>query len=108
MSPLLQSREIDRAGATLIRDYLASRGDIDVTSYAHPSLLRRLQARRDAAGVQDWIDYRALLDQDPQEYAELLRSIPVHRTALFRDPQCWSELATVLTRTLEERPRETL
>jgi two-component system CheB/CheR fusion protein len=107
MGTLPPSADADRSAVARLSRYLESRGDLDPNAYARASLVRRLRARREAVGVHDWDDYRARLDADPDEYAELLRSIPVHRTELFRDPQCWHKLHDVLAEAFRARPRPT-
>ncbi|MCX4670860.1 PAS domain-containing protein [Streptomyces sp. NBC_01381] len=71
-----------------IRD---SRG-FDFTGYKRSTLGRRIRKRMDDVGVQDYADYRDLLETDTVEFRTLFNTILINVTSVFRDPDAWELL----------------
>ena len=93
------------AGADAERDVqgfleeLRLRRGIDFNSYKPPTIRRRLQRRRVAVGAANLDEYRAYLDQHPEEESELVRTFLIKVTEFFRD----QELCTYLRERLIPR-----
>lgn len=73
---------------TLIRE----KTGFDLGGYKTSPVLWRIQQRMDVRHVQAFEDYLALLEDEPAELETLVRSIPIHVTEFFRDPEAWEAL----------------
>ncbi|MFJ2740349.1 CheR family methyltransferase [Streptomyces sp. NPDC087440] len=79
-----------------------SRG-FDFTGYKRSTLGRRIRKRMVDAGVQDYGDYRDLLETDTDEFRTLFNTILINVTSVFRDPDAWDLLQReVVPRILQE------
>ena len=65
---------------------------IDFSSYKMPTILRRLQRRMAANGIQRLSDYTSYLQNHPEEYERLIGSFLIKVTEFFRDPDLFSYL----------------
>jgi two-component system CheB/CheR fusion protein len=65
----------------------------DYTAYKRPSLIRRVRKRMEVAGAQTFDEYRARLESDSHEFAELFDTILINVTSFFRDPDAWDVVA---------------
>jgi two-component system CheB/CheR fusion protein len=81
-------------GATLdkITGLIRSQAGFDLSGYKTTALLWRIQQRMDIRRVRSLQDYEALLRDDPAELETLIRTIPIHVTEFFRDPEAWEAL----------------
>ena len=77
---------------TYVRD---ARG-FDFTGYKKPSLARRIDKRLQARRAPGYDEYRALLEQDPDEFVELFNTILINVTSFFRDEFAWDYLREVV------------
>lgn len=57
--------------------------------YKENCLRRRLAVRMRARGLHRYADYGALLDDDPDEYASLLRTLTINVSRFFRNAEVW-------------------
>jgi len=69
-----------------------ARSGIDFTSYKAPTIGRRLQRRMAATSTGTLADYRAYLQDHPEEYQRLISSFLIKVTEFFRDPELFSYL----------------
>lgn len=76
------SRTLDRL-LILIRE----KAGFDLSGYKTSPVLWRIQQRMEVRHARAFEDYLALLEDDPVELETLVRSIPIHVTEFFRDPQ---------------------
>ncbi|WP_169740950.1 MULTISPECIES: chemotaxis protein CheB [Methylomicrobium] len=72
----------------LIRRHAGS----DMSGYKFSPLFWQIQQRMRARGIDQAHDYVALLREEPAELETLVRSIPIHVTEFFRDPEAWDML----------------
>ena len=78
----------------------------DFTGYKRPSLMRRLQRRMEAVGLETYDEYRTYLEGEPDEFVDLFNSILINVTAFFRDSEAWEFLGQeVIPQLLENAPR---
>ncbi len=80
----------------------------DFTDYKHSTLIRRVQRRMHALGIDDVANYIAALKAGPQEPDLLFRDLLIGVTQFFRDPEAFAALAaTVVPPLLADRDPET-
>ncbi|KAA5611427.1 PAS domain S-box protein [Rhodovastum atsumiense] len=73
-------------------DYIQEQRGIDFHGYKRTSLRRRIIRRMEQINVEDFATYHALLEANPEEFAELLNTVLINVTAFFRDPETWAVL----------------
>jgi two-component system CheB/CheR fusion protein len=84
--------------------YVRDHRGFDYTGYKRPSLTRRFQKRMEALGTSTFEDYRAHLEQDGEEFAQLFNTILINVTGFFRDRDAWDLVQKeVIPRILEYR-----
>ncbi|EWY40973.1 chemotaxis protein CheR [Skermanella stibiiresistens SB22] len=77
---------------------------LDFRGYKRTSLQRRIRQRMEEAGCADYTTYRALVDSDPKEVANLLNTVLINVTSFFRDPEAWTVLREeVVPRIVEQK-----
>lgn len=97
----------DVAEFELVLRELALHEGIDFRAYRPESLARRVSRRMDQIGAGTWSDYAGRLRSDIDEYAALCSEFPVHQTTFFRNPACWTHVATdVLPGLIQDRAGE--
>jgi chemotaxis methyl-accepting protein methylase len=69
---------------------------ISLDAYKDKCLRRRIAVRMRASGVHSYIEYRALLDRDPQEYERLKDAITINVTRFYRNTETWDQVRTLL------------
>ncbi|CAM5424071.1 chemotaxis protein CheR [Streptomyces spiroverticillatus] len=83
--------EADQGLEELLHFLRDSRG-FDFTGYKRSTLGRRIRKRMVDAGIQDYADYRDLLETDTDEFRTLFNTILINVTSVFRDPDAWDLL----------------
>jgi two-component system, chemotaxis family, CheB/CheR fusion protein len=68
-----------------------SRG-FDFTGYKRSSLTRRIRKRMADVGIDEYLDYRDLLETSADEFVSLFNTILINVTGFFRDGESWSYL----------------
>ncbi|MBF6178512.1 CheR family methyltransferase [Nocardia otitidiscaviarum] len=68
-----------------------SRG-FDVDRYRRSALVRRIDTRLRAVGVEDYADYRDMLESSAEEFTRLFDAVLGKATSCFRDPRAWQYL----------------
>ncbi len=81
------------AGLETLLDYLKRSRGFDFTGYKRSSLLRRIEKRLQAVGVERYCDYLEYLEVLPDDFARLVTTILINVTAFFRDLSAWDFLA---------------
>lgn len=76
----------------LLLEQLRHRSGIDFSVYKTPTILRRLQRRLAATGMQTLSDYLFYLAEHPEEYQQLLSSFLIKVTEFFRDAELFAAL----------------
>jgi two-component system CheB/CheR fusion protein len=66
-----------------------SRG-FDFTGYKRSSLVRRIRKRMALVAVENYDDYRDLLETDTDEFQALFNTVLINVTSFFRDPDAWA------------------
>src|SRR5262245_43576059 len=85
-------------------DYIRRNRGFDFTGYKRPSLVRRIQRRMQAVGIDDYVDYMDFLAMHTEEFVPLFDTILINVTSFFRDPKAWEYVvSTVVPRLLEEK-----
>ena len=80
---------------------LARRGGGGFEWYKESCLLRRIEVRMRARGVESVAGYAALLGEEPDR---LLHTLSVRVTEFFRNPDTWQRLLEVLVRSASAPP----
>src|SRR5215831_17818013 len=73
-------------------DYLKGDRGFDFTAYKRSSLMRRIQKRLQAHGIESYDGYQAYLEAHPEEFGLLFNTILINVTSFFRDPEAWAYL----------------
>ena len=82
---------ISKQLATIFRTVKAKTGH-DFSSYKENMVLRRIERRLAATGLEDITAYVALLKKDPQEALLLCQDLLIGVTSFFRDPEAFDTL----------------
>jgi two-component system CheB/CheR fusion protein len=69
---------------------------VDLAEYKRPTVERRLSRRMALRGLENVTAYLALLERDPAEVRALYEDILIHVTSLFRDPEAFESLRTLV------------
>jgi two-component system CheB/CheR fusion protein len=85
------------AGLELVLRQLSRRGAGGFEWYKDSCLLRRIEVRMRARGVDSLSRYAALLENDPDELERLLHTLSVRVTGFFRNPDTWHRLRELLS-----------
>jgi two-component system CheB/CheR fusion protein len=86
--------EDDRQVEQLLEYVREARG-FDFTGYKRPSLVRRINKRMLAVGLDgDYAAYQALLEVQPDEFSHLFDTILINVTGFFRDRPAWDYLTS--------------
>jgi two-component system CheB/CheR fusion protein len=75
----------------LLRFIRDSRG-FDFTGYKRTSLTRRIRKRMGDTGIDEYVDYRDLLEASAAEFSALFNTILINVTGFFRDEESWAFL----------------
>ncbi|HET7480436.1 MAG TPA: CheR family methyltransferase [Rubrobacteraceae bacterium] len=87
---------------TLLEE-VRERNGIDFSSYKTPTIMRRLQRRIVATGSGNIEGYNEYLEENPEEYQQLVSSFLINVTEFFRDAELFDHLKTeMLPRLIEE------
>jgi chemotaxis methyl-accepting protein methylase len=86
----------DDFGVTEVVRQLARHGGGGFEWYKDSCLLRRIEVRMRARGVESVAGYAALLADEPQEVDRLLHTLSVRVTEFFRNPDTWLRLLEIL------------
>lgn len=84
--------DLDAGFAALTAKISRERG-FGCASYKEKCLRRRIAVRMRARGVHTFEDYARLLDGDAREYEQLLDTLTINVTKLFRNWETWEVLA---------------
>lgn len=87
-----ETAQLSRALDAIV-ELVRKRAGSDLSGYKPTVLLWRVQQRMDIRRVRSFVDYEALLRDDPVELEALVRGIPIHVTGFFRDPSTWDAFA---------------
>ena len=83
-----------------------SKNGIDFRSYKTPTIMRRLQRRIVATNSGSLDGYIAYLENNPEEYQQLVNAFLIKVTEFFRDPELFEFLRNELMPELVARARE--
>ena len=86
----------DDARFEALLDYLKGTRGFDFTAYKRSSLMRRIQKRLQAIGIESYDAYQAYLEAHPDEFGLLFNTILINVTGFFRDQATWEHLATAI------------
>jgi two-component system CheB/CheR fusion protein len=73
-------------------DMIANERGVDLRSYKHSTLERRIRRRMSELAIATSADYIDKIRADDHEVRELLNTILINVTQFFRDPQAWDLL----------------
>src|SRR5688572_15756016 len=86
-------------------EYLKCSRGFDFTGYKRTSLIRRIQKRMQAVGIENYNEYIDHLEVHPDEFVQLFNTILINVTGFFRDAPAWEYLATqIIPQLLASRP----
>lgn len=89
----------------LIR-HLQEMRQVDFRGYKRTSLQRRIRQRMEEVECPDFVTYRALIDSDPKEVANLLNTVLINVTSFFRDADAWKVLREEVIPQIIERKKD--
>ena len=70
-------------------EFIRDHRGFDFGGYKRPSLRRRIEKRMQSAKVGTFVEYRARLEADADEFAKLFDTILINVTGFFRDTPAW-------------------
>lgn len=73
-------------------NYIKRNRGFDFTGYKRSTLMRRVQKRMQAVGIETISGYMDYLEVDPQEFIQLFNTILINVTSFFRDQSPWDYL----------------
>lgn len=73
-------------------NYIKRSRGFDFTGYKRSTLMRRVQKRMQAVGIETISGYMDYLEVDPQEFIQLFNTILINVTSFFRDQSPWDYL----------------
>jgi two-component system CheB/CheR fusion protein len=76
--------------------YLNEERGFDFTGYKRASLMRRVERRMTAVGIDSFEAYHDHLVVHPDEFAALFDTVLINVTSFFRDPESWDYLQHTL------------
>ena len=83
----------DNGAFEALLDYIKRSRAFDFSGYKRPGLMRRVQKRMEAVGVEDFASYTDYLEVHPDEFTHLFNTILINVTAFFRDHETWEYVA---------------
>jgi chemotaxis protein methyltransferase CheR len=69
---------------------------LSLDSYKDKCLRRRIAVRMRACGAQNYAEYLAILERDPEEYQRLRDAITINVTSFYRNPETWNQIRAVV------------
>jgi two-component system, chemotaxis family, CheB/CheR fusion protein len=92
---------------TPLLEYLKEKRGFDFSGYKTGTLVRRINKRLQAAGVDNYGSYMDYLEVRPDEFNRLFDTILINVTGFFRDRPAWEYLEReILPRALSEKKPE--
>jgi two-component system CheB/CheR fusion protein len=85
---------------------LKERHGIDFRSYKTPTIMRRLKRRMAATGALTIAEYSRHVEENPEEYRQIVNSFLIKVTEFFRDPDLFEYLKTEILPELINEARE--
>ncbi|MBW4577871.1 MAG: PAS domain S-box protein [Aphanothece sp. CMT-3BRIN-NPC111] len=73
--------------------YIKENRGFDFSNYKPSTLIRRIQKRIQAIGINNYSDYIDYLEVHPDEFGHLFNTILINVTAFFRDRAAWDYIA---------------
>ena len=83
----------DKDGLEELLDYLQRSRGFDFRAYKQATLTRRIRRRMTAIDVDTFVAYRAHLEHNPEEFAQLFNTFLINVTRFFRDAEAWDYIA---------------
>lgn len=95
----------EKSSVAAILEYLRQNHGIDFSTYKAPTIIRRLQRRMVATGLDSIAEYRRRIEEDPEESVRLISSFLIKVTEFFRDADLFEHLREQLIPKLIEDAR---
>lgn len=91
----------------VLLDFMKQNRGFDFSGYKHPGLMRRIDKRLQAVGVERFSDYVDYLQVHPEEFAYLFNTVLINVTAFFRDPSAWDYVTSeIIPQIIAGRPAD--
>jgi hypothetical protein len=111
------SRETDKAPSfypynreqelRALLDFIKQNQGFDFSGYKHVGLIRRMDKRLQAVGVEQFSDYVDYLQVHPEEFAYLFNAVLINVTSFFREPPAWDYLTSeVIPQLIAAKPAD--
>jgi two-component system CheB/CheR fusion protein len=88
----VDGEDADVAGLEELLAFIRDSRGFDFTGYKRSSLTRRIRKRMHEAGMDNYTDYRDLLESNAGEFGLLFNTILINVTGFFRDAEAWTYL----------------
>lgn len=105
LPPHAVDAELEEIEIDLICEAVLRRYGHDFRDYARPSLTRRMQRALAASGLPDFATLQARVLRSPACFADLLGTITVNTTEMFRDPEVFRLLRERVLPKLQSYPQ---
>ena len=87
----MSESELNREFEALLEHIKHSRG-FDLLAYKRNGLMRRVDKRLQAIGIERYVDYLDYLEVHPEEFTNLFNALLINVTSFFRDRTFWEYL----------------
>jgi len=74
---------------------------LDLTRYKFSFLKRRMDIRMRTRDVSDYLQYAAILNNEPSEFVELFQTLSINVTSFFRDNEVYAEVSSFIKTIIE-------
>ena len=96
------SEGLDDGEFLALTEKIAREREFRCGSYKEKCLRRRIAVRMRARGVHRYADYASVLDRDAAEWDKLLDALTINVTKLFRNPETYTAIGSVVVPALWE------
>lgn len=94
----MENKVIEHETAVLdvLLDKVHRDGGYDFRDYKRGTVVRRLERRLQALGVETYLDYLRFLDTHPEEYQKFAEYLTIKASSFFRSPYTFQQVATLV------------
>lgn len=87
----------------VLLNYIKRNRGFDFTGYKRSTLVRRVEKRLQATGMESYSEYMDYLEVHPQEFIHLFNTLLINVTAFFRDRSTWDYVAAEIIPEIQAR-----
>jgi Methylase of chemotaxis methyl-accepting proteins len=100
--------EVNEAAFAALTGKISRERGFHCAGYKDKCLLRRIAVRMRAKSTFTFAEYSALLDEDPQEYEQLMHGLTINVTRFFRNWDTWNVIARKVIPEIWSQPADSI